>query len=129
MLTNKFHEILTKETKSEADREALLALLESKKNDTNESMINNQASLIESLRSRCEQYEKDRLKSSSGGVGGGNELLSTQVREYKDEINTLRLLVHRLSAELSAYQCKYPQDTPSLQASLKVVYLFIYFFE
>lgn len=121
---SKFHEMLTKETKSEEDREALLELLETRKNDANENLIQNQASLINSLRARCDQYEKERIKVNSVGaaaVGSDSHATSsTQVREMKEEINALRSLVHRLSAELSNYQSKYPQESPSLVASLKV---------
>lgn len=115
--------MLTKETKSEEDREALLELLETRKNDANENLIQNQASLIDSLRTRCDQYEKERMRVNSSGAAGVNDshaTSSTQVREMKEEINALRSLVHRLSAELSNYQSKYPQESPSLVASLKV---------
>lgn len=113
-LMNKVHQTLTKEAKSDTERDELMKLLAAKQQHANESLIQEQARLVESLRTRCDQYEK-ALSTRTGSI-------ELQVKEYKDEITTLRAIVHRLSAELSSFQCKYPHESPSLQASLKVIY-------
>ena len=113
-LMSKVHQTLTKEAKSDTERDELMKLLAAKQQHANESLIQEQARLIESLRTRCDQYEK-ALSIRTGSI-------ELQVKEYKDEITTLRAIVHRLSAELSSFQCKYPHESPSLQASLKVIY-------
>lgn len=116
MLISTVHQTLSKDVRTDAEKEALLKLFLSKQQQANENLIHEQSRVIDSLKSKCNQYERE-LKNS---LQGSNEVYLHHTKEYKDEITALRGIVHRLNAELSIYQCKYPQESQSLQTSIKV---------
>lgn len=110
------HNTLSREMKTETEREALVNYVTARQSEKNETLIKEQNKLIEMLKIKCANLEKE-IKSRQ--VKDQSDLTQIQIRDLKSEINALRNIVYRLNIELSLYQSKYP--SPSLQAGLKVV--------
>lgn len=66
----KLHENLSKDMKSETDKQELIKLLLPKQQESNERLMNEQAVLIESLSSKCKRLENELkiLKEESDGI-------------------------------------------------------------
>ncbi len=59
------HNTLSKDAKTEAEKQALLKLLLTKQQEANERLIQDQSNQIEQLKIRCQKYENDFKRSHS----------------------------------------------------------------
>jgi hypothetical protein len=94
ILMVKVHQTLQKESKTEAEREALKKIFLSRQQEINESLIQEQEETIKSLKMNYQKAMTIKEADSN------NNLVN--------EIDLLRVIVHRLNVELSSYQAKYP---------------------
>ncbi|CAF0754557.1 unnamed protein product [Brachionus calyciflorus] len=110
------HTALSKDLRTDKERDSLTRLFVSKQTEKNEALIREQSSVIEHLKHKCLVYEEDiKILIESRSESAWN----TQVNELNREVSLLRNLVYRLNVELSSYQAKYP--SPSLKTSLKKI--------
>lgn len=114
-LISTVHSALSKDLRTEKEKEALVNLFVSKQTEKNEALIKEQTNVIENLKLRCLNYEneiKSLIESQKESA------LYNQVNQLHLEINLLRNLVYRLNVELSYNQAKNP--SPALKSSIKV---------
>lgn len=123
MIMSSIQNTLAKETRTESERQALFNVFLSKQQQNNENLIQEQARVIDMLKVKCENYETELKNSMNSNNYGPAETYRAQIKDYKEEISALRIIVHKLNAELSLFQSKYPEASPSLQASIKVGHL------
>ena len=57
---------LSKEMKSDAEKDALKTFFNSRQHQLNENIINEQAKFIQSLQDKCQNYEKELQRTISG---------------------------------------------------------------
>ncbi|RNA17008.1 centrosomal of 89 kDa isoform X2 [Brachionus plicatilis] len=115
-LISTVHSALSKDLRSDKEKEALVNLFVSKQTEKNKALINEQSNMIEHLKLRCSAYEneiKNLVESQRESA------LFSQVNQLHLEINLLRNLVYRLNVELSDYQAKNP--SAALKSSIKKI--------
>ena len=134
------HKTLVRDTQTEAERDALLKMINTRQHEKNENLIREQSRVIDAFKAKCLHFEKEIRKQATNNESEIRPFLKTaysklnkkkiiyilddlnniQLNELKNEVQALRSIIFRLNIELSSFQAKFP--SPSLQNSLKVLY-------
>lgn len=122
-LISTVHSTLSKDLRSEKEKEALIELFVNKQTKKNEALIKEQNNVIEHLKLKCLAYE-NQIKNLTESQK--ESALYNQVNQLHLDNNLLRNLVYRLNVELSNYQAKNPSHT--LRSSIKVI-IFLFFID
>ena len=110
------HTTLSKDMRTDKERENLVKLFVSKQTEKNEALIREQNRVIEHLRLKCSKYENE-IKSLTQNQS--DSALKNEVNELNSEVSLIRNLVYRLNVELSNYQANFPSS--SLQSSIRKI--------